>query len=85
MSKMSKLSIQDITTLASRNKVSRISVESFLMSMGEDSDIVRLDLQRDIQRYKYNKETVKAIEDGIHYAELKAATIPLQGNGGWNH
>jgi len=62
---MRRLDIEEIEKLASKENVRRIAVENFLMSMGGDNKIAILNLKLDAFSYGWNRQTVKAIEDGI--------------------
>lgn len=65
---MRKLSLVEIKKFASRKGVRRIAVENFLMSMGSNYMNANLNLEIDVRLYKWNKRTIKAINDGISLA-----------------
>lgn len=62
---MRELTIEEIEKLASRPNVKRISVENFLMSMGDDFYAAANNVMLDAHLYGWNKDTVQAIVDGI--------------------
>lgn len=66
--KLRRLTYGEIERLASRPNVRRIAVENFLSTMGEDYYIAVSNLNMDRKLYKWNRETVKAIMDGIKMA-----------------
>lgn len=65
-----KLSLEEIEKLSNRPSVRRIAVENFLMTLTNNPDeySALANLQMDAKLYKWNKETVKAIKDGIKLA-----------------
>lgn len=62
---MRRLDIEEIEKLASEDYVRRIAVENFLMSMGYNNKTATLNLRRDAKMYRWNIQTIRAIEKGI--------------------
>lgn len=62
------LESEEIEKFAGRKGVRRIAVENFLMSMGDDEYIASMNMIQDTQLYRWNRETIKAIKDGINLA-----------------
>jgi len=57
-----------IEQFAGRPGVKRMAVENFLMSLDDLSEReAKQNLAQDARLYKWNKETKKAIRDGIKY------------------
>jgi len=70
---LKELSVKEIEEiLASHPKAKRLAVESFLMTVHYNDNAIMAfaNLERDTKLYKWNKETVKAIEEGIKKAEI---------------
>ena len=65
---MRRLTLKEISKLASRHLVKKIAVENFLSSMGTNYDHAMGNLAMDARAYRWNKQTVKAIEAGIYMA-----------------
>lgn len=65
---MRSLTAEEIKRLASRKGVKRIAVENFLSTMGDNAAIALYNLALDARLYKWNIQTIKAIEDGIKLA-----------------
>ena len=65
---MRELTTEEITKFASMPNVKKIAVENFLMSMGTDSRLATINSLLDSKLYNWNKETLKAIHDGIKLA-----------------
>lgn len=68
---MRALTFEEIEVLASRKNVKRIAVENFLMSMGDDEDIAKMNALLDNNGYRWNSETLVAILEGINIAETE--------------
>lgn len=68
---LEKLSHAQIEVLAGKPKVKRIAVENFLMSIEKDTPIKEAEgnLRIDAKVYRWNDETVKAIQQGIQQAK----------------
>jgi hypothetical protein len=64
---MRELSNDEIEMFASRVGVRRIAVENFLSTLGQAGGMSNelRNLGDDAKSFKWNKETVKAIKDGI--------------------
>jgi len=73
---MRRLTLKDIERFARRRSVKRIAVENFLMSMGENEEGARANLDLDLVLYHWNAATIKAIRDGIDYACEEAREPP---------
>ena len=65
---MRSLTAEEIKRLASRKGVKRIAVENFLSTMGDNAAIASYNLALDARMYKWNIQTIRAIEDGIKLA-----------------
>jgi len=65
---MRRLTLKDIERFARRKGVRRITVENFLMSMGENEKEARANLELDLVLYHWNASTIKAIREGIDFA-----------------
>lgn len=75
---MRKLTLQEIEQFASRPGVKRIAVENFLLSMGNNRKDNIANLFLDAGLYKWRKETIQAITDGIHLAETTTESLDQQ-------
>jgi hypothetical protein len=66
-----KLTVEEITGLASRTGVRKIAVENFLMTLTNNPSFIAAmeNLKQDTRIYKWNKETYSAILDGIIISE----------------
>jgi len=73
---MKKLSIDIIDKLSSRKGVRKIAVENFLISVHNNSTIydAQMNLRQDSKIYGWNKETIKAIRDGIKLSNNDGTT-----------
>lgn len=67
---MKNLTEAEIASYANRKGVKKIAVENFLGSLGNAGGIQAelANLQDDAQSYKWNSQTVRAIEAGIKKA-----------------
>lgn len=65
---MRKLKNEEIEEFASRPGVKTVAVENFLMTMGDDISVAMANLGLDMKLYKWNKDTVLAILDGMWLA-----------------
>lgn len=65
---MRKLTKKEIERFANMPGVKKIAVENFLMSMGEDLNNALGNLGLDAKSYRWNKETVNAILEGMWLA-----------------
>ena len=70
---MRRLTIIEVNKLASRHMVKKIAVENFLSTMGTNYDHAICNLAADARSYRWNKQTIRAIEAGIY----KALTNPI--------
>ncbi|MCK4329460.1 hypothetical protein KAX02_06420 [candidate division WOR-3 bacterium] len=63
-----KLTAEEIEGFASRENVKRIPVENFLMTVTNNDNITAAlnNLEYDGKVYYWNRETMKAINEGIH-------------------
>ena len=68
---MRELTVEEIQKLAAEPDVRRIAVENFLMSMGDNASVARLNLRLDSNLYHWNHQTFNAILDGIRLADGK--------------
>jgi len=69
---MKKLSMDEISLLASRDTVRKVAVENFLMSLyGSTREDALKNLSLDAKLYKWNTATRKAIRDGIELSFKK--------------
>lgn len=66
---MRRLTAKEISKLASRHLVRKIAVENFLSTMGTTYDYAIGNLALDARAYRWNKQTVRAIEAGITLAQ----------------
>jgi hypothetical protein len=64
-----ELTGQEISRLADRKGAKKVAVENFLMSMGKDPIVARLNAHWDKKLYNWDKATFKAILDGMELAE----------------
>lgn len=62
---MRNLTAEEIEKFSSRPRVKKIASENFLMTMGHDYWTAASNLRRDAKLYKWNRETVHAIGEGI--------------------
>ena len=60
--------MEEVEEFATRPEVKKIAVENFLMSMGTDFNNIIGNLTIDAKSYKWNKQTIQAILDGIFLA-----------------
>ena len=62
-----KLTLPEIEKLASLPKVRRIAVENFLITVQNNPDVLcaKMNLDADARLYRWKKETVNAIKQGI--------------------
>lgn len=67
---MRKLTDQEIERLANRDGAKSMAVKNFLKTVAEDNDLIDLvgDLGIDGKIYNWNKETIRAIMEGIFLA-----------------
>ena len=65
---MRKLKMEEIEEFANRPDVKKVAVENLLMSMGTDLHDILGNLCLDAKSYKWNKQTIEAILDGIFVA-----------------
>ena len=62
---MRKLTNKEIEEFANRPGAKKIAVEKFLMSMGEDLTNAMGNLGLDAKSYKWNRETINAVLEGM--------------------
>lgn len=62
---MRKLTNKEIEEFANRPGAKKIAVENFLMSMGEDLTNAMGNLGLDAKSYKWNRETINAVLEGM--------------------
>lgn len=65
---MRKLTNEEIGELANMPKVRKIAVENFLSTMGTDYFTALSNWKLDARLYHWNRETIRAIYDGIRKA-----------------
>lgn len=65
---MRKLTNEEIQKFATKTGARKIAVENFLMSMGENENDARSNLELDTNLYKWNAATRNAILAGINLA-----------------
>ena len=65
---MRRLTQKEINKIASRHLVKKIAAENFLSSMGTNYDHAMGNLAMDARLYRWNKQTIRAIEAGIALA-----------------
>ena len=71
---LKELSVKEIEEiLASHPKAKRLAVENFLMTVhyNDNTTTAFVNLEKDARLYKWNRETVKAIEEGIRRSTTK--------------
>lgn len=68
VAKMRKLTNDEIQELSNTKNVRKIAVESFLTSMGTDVVEAMGNLSIDARQYRWNKETINAILEGMGLA-----------------
>ncbi|RLC34072.1 MAG: hypothetical protein DRZ76_03375 [Candidatus Nealsonbacteria bacterium] len=71
---MKQLTLEEIKTFATRRNVRKIAVENFLLSLhnNETTRTAYQNLMRDAKMYRWNKETIKAIQEGIDLSIKKS-------------
>ena len=67
---MRKITAQEIEEYASRPEARRIAVENFLGTMGTDREVALGNLVLDARLYRWNRQTKRAISEGIALAAL---------------
>jgi len=65
---MRRLTVVEVNKLSSRHMVKKIAVENFLSTMGTNYDHAMGNLAMDARLYRWNKQTIRAIEAGIYKA-----------------
>lgn len=65
---MKVLTEEQLKKLTSRDKVKKIAVENFLCSLSGNKTADLMNVSLDAKSYGWNKETIKAIKDGITLA-----------------
>lgn len=68
VAKMRKLTNDEIQELSNTKNVIKIAVENFLTSMGTDVVEAMGNLSIDARQYRWNKETINAILEGMGLA-----------------
>lgn len=65
-----ELKVKEIERFASRPKVKRIAVENFLMTVHHNESALQANqnLNQDAKLYKWNIQTIAAVQDGIQLA-----------------
>ena len=69
---MRDLTGPEIEALASPKGVKRVAVENFLGTMGADRTAALMNMNADARSYRWNRDTVRAILDGIRLATVGA-------------
>jgi len=67
---LKRLTFEEIKQFADREKVRKIAVENFLMTLPDSERVALANLEYDRRLYKWNVETVRAIRDGIKFAKV---------------
>ncbi len=65
---MRRMTSNEIEKFANRPGVRKIAVENFLMSMGDNIYNAIGNVYLDAKSYEWNKETIRAILEGIWFA-----------------
>ena len=70
---MRELTLKEVENFASKPKVRRIAVENFLYTVTNNPNVfgAYMNLDMDARLYRWNRETIKAIKDGIRLTVLR--------------